>query len=104
MQWPYPVDFINREKELVALDDLWQQTGAQLLVVYGRRRTDKTTWLTHFGQSRRMVYWTGTHFCKNWVLLSDFCLFHRPVKQTEVFIMLACLKLRLIESAWAMIS
>jgi hypothetical protein len=40
--------FVDREMELNLLDDLYQRPGAQLLILYGRRRIGKTRLLTHW--------------------------------------------------------
>ena len=34
--------FIGRERELAALEEMWARPNAQFLVTYGRRRTGKT--------------------------------------------------------------
>lgn len=62
--------FINRERELQSLSDLWEADGAQLLVVYGRRRTGKTTLLTHFGRTVSMLYWTASQSSPTYLLRS----------------------------------
>ena len=36
------MDFVDRGMELQLLDDLYQRAGAQLLILYGRRRVGKT--------------------------------------------------------------
>ncbi|MFQ5857557.1 MAG: ATP-binding protein, partial [Anaerolineae bacterium] len=51
--------FINRERELAALEAMWQREGAQLMVVYGRRRTGKTALLHAFTQDKPTVFWTA---------------------------------------------
>lgn len=51
--------FINRERELAALEAIWQRDGAQLMVVYGRRRTGKTALLHAFTQDKPTVFWTA---------------------------------------------
>ena len=35
-------------RELQLLDDLYQREGAQLLILYGRRRVGKTRLITHW--------------------------------------------------------
>jgi uncharacterized protein len=69
------VDFVDRRMELGVLDDLWSRPGAQLLVVYGRRRVGKTRLLTHWadtlaarglapasvgGDGEACLYWMAT--------------------------------------------
>ena len=40
--------FIGRKKELDALEQKWETPGFQMIVLYGRRRTGKTTLLNRF--------------------------------------------------------
>jgi AAA+ ATPase superfamily predicted ATPase len=63
--------FINRERELAALADLWHRPSAQLVVVYGRRRTGKTTLLARFVQDKRHLFWVADRF-PALTLLGDF--------------------------------
>ncbi|HKZ55175.1 MAG TPA: ATP-binding protein [Anaerolineales bacterium] len=53
------MDFVDRERELKLLDDLYQRKGAQFLVLYGRRRIGKTrlitTWLGRLEKQQRSV-------------------------------------------------
>lgn len=51
--------FLNRERELAALDRLFHTAGAQLLVVYGRRRVGKTALLREFLKEIPHMY----HLC-----------------------------------------
>ena len=53
--------FINRGQELALLDDLIQQPGAQLIMLYGRRRIGKTTLLVHWAQQTGLplFYWVA---------------------------------------------
>lgn len=55
------LDFAGRTQELEVLDALWRRTGAQMLVLYGRRRVGKTALLTHWLRTRqpRALYWTA---------------------------------------------
>ena len=43
------MDFFGRNLELGLLDDVYQRRGAQLLILYGRRRIGKTRLITHWG-------------------------------------------------------
>ena len=54
-------DFVGRVNELAILDDLWNSPGAQLLILYGRRRIGKTRLLTHWLEQRpkRAIYWVA---------------------------------------------
>lgn len=51
--------FLNRQRELAALDRLFQTDGAQLLIVYGRRRVGKTALLRTFLKDKPHIY----HLC-----------------------------------------
>jgi AAA+ ATPase superfamily predicted ATPase len=65
------VKFVNRERELADLADFWQRPEAQLVVVYGRRRTGKTTLLVHFVQDKPHLFWVADRFPAP-TLLRDF--------------------------------
>lgn len=54
--------FVDRHMELSLLDDLYQRQGAQLLILYGRRRIGKTRLLTHWlsGLEDPHFYWVAT--------------------------------------------
>jgi AAA+ ATPase superfamily predicted ATPase len=56
------MEFVDREMELGLLTDLSQRQGAQLLVLYGRRRIGKTRLLTHWlsGRGEHHFYWVAT--------------------------------------------
>lgn len=49
--------FIDRERELHALEDFWTAGAAQCISVTGRRRVGKTFLLEHFAQGKRVVYY-----------------------------------------------
>ena len=53
--------FVGRSAELGLLDRLWAQPGAQLLVLYGRRRIGKTRLLTHWIRhtGHRALFWSA---------------------------------------------
>jgi AAA+ ATPase superfamily predicted ATPase len=53
--------FVDRERELAILDQLWAAERGQFLVLYGRRRTGKTRLLTHWMETRnpRAIYWVA---------------------------------------------
>ena len=55
-------DFIGRDQELSLLDNLWESPGAQLLVLYGRRRVGKTALLAHWIEKtdNRVLYWMAS--------------------------------------------
>lgn len=48
--------FINREKELGALEKFWKETGAQLMVIYGKRRIGKTELIKQFIRGKSHIY------------------------------------------------
>jgi AAA+ ATPase superfamily predicted ATPase len=48
--------FINRERELAALERFWAAGSAQCVSVTGRRRVGKTFLLEQFAQGKRVVY------------------------------------------------
>ena len=52
--------FVNRERELLSLAEVWDWPGAQFLVLYGRRRTGKTALLLRFAQDKPCVYWMAS--------------------------------------------
>jgi len=53
------MEFIDREKELAALEKAWQGDEAQLLVIFGKRRVGKTELIKQFIKSRPHVYFLG---------------------------------------------
>ena len=54
--------FLDRERELELLDQLWHSPHAEFLILYGRRRVGKTAllseWIQHF--SPRALYWVAS--------------------------------------------
>ncbi|MEM3327182.1 MAG: ATP-binding protein, partial [Thermoproteus sp.] len=52
-------EFIDRERELALLEELWRAPGAQLVVIYGRRRVGKTALVRRFLSGKRGIY----HMC-----------------------------------------
>lgn len=53
--------FVGRVAELQLLNELWQASTANLLVLYGRRRVGKTKLITHWIEQskRRALYWVA---------------------------------------------
>jgi AAA+ ATPase superfamily predicted ATPase len=62
--------FIGRERELSALQEMWERRGAQFLVTYGRRRTGKTALMLRFAQDRPHVYWPASQSSAVYLLRS----------------------------------
>jgi AAA+ ATPase superfamily predicted ATPase len=48
--------FINREKELEALEKEYQKESFSLFVIYGRRRVGKTELLRKFGEGKPFLF------------------------------------------------
>jgi len=48
--------FINRERELNALEKLWNKREAQLVVIYGKRRIGKTELIKQFIKNKPHLY------------------------------------------------
>ena len=51
--------FVGRERELEAMEELYQQEGFQMLIVYGRRRVGKTTLLNEFCRNKDSVFYSA---------------------------------------------
>ena len=51
--------FLNRNEDLKALEEIYQRPGAQLAIVYGRRRVGKTRLLLRFTEGKPHVFYTG---------------------------------------------
>lgn len=51
--------FVNRTDELSRLEAWWEEPGARLGVVWGRRRVGKTALVAEFAAGRRVVFHTG---------------------------------------------
>ena len=49
--------FINREREMAALEDFWASGAAQCIPITGRRRVGKTYLIEHFALGKRVVYY-----------------------------------------------
>ena len=56
------MSFVSREMELALLDDLYRRTGAQFLILYGRRRIGKTALVTQWsrGFDAPNLYWMAS--------------------------------------------
>ena len=51
--------FIGRDKELNALEKLYQSDKFEFVVIYGRRRVGKTALINHFIDSKEAIYFMG---------------------------------------------
>lgn len=52
--------FVNREEELDFLNREFEKQSSSLIIIYGRRRTGKTTLITKFGEDKDMFYFFAT--------------------------------------------
>ena len=50
------MEFIDREKELSALENFWKMHNAQLIVIYGKRRIGKTELIKQFVKDKPHIY------------------------------------------------
>lgn len=57
--------FIDRERELAALEKLWREKGAQLIVIYGKRRIGKTELIKQFIKDKPHVYFLAQRIREN---------------------------------------
>ena len=57
--------FFNRTDELTALEERWSSSGAEYMVIYGRRRIGKTELILHFADRRRSIYFEATSGTEN---------------------------------------
>ena len=56
-------DFLDRQRELQQIENLWTSQHAEFLVLYGRRRVGKTALLVEWmhQSKQRALYWVATH-------------------------------------------
>lgn len=52
--------FIGRERELKALQELYEQDGFGMSVIYGRRRIGKSTLIVEFVKDKKTIFYTAT--------------------------------------------
>ena len=52
--------FIGRKSELDALEKLYNSSGFQMTVIYGRRRIGKSTLIKEFIKGKKAVFFTAT--------------------------------------------
>ena len=50
------IKFIDRERELGALEKFWREKEAQLIVIYGKRRIGKTELIKQFIKRKSHIY------------------------------------------------
>nr|MDO8119301.1 ATP-binding protein [Candidatus Sigynarchaeota archaeon] len=53
------MQFIDRERELAFLESKYREPGAQLIVLYGRRRIGKTELISKFCEGKNNLYFLG---------------------------------------------
>ncbi|NMN02454.1 ATP-binding protein [Bifidobacterium panos] len=51
--------FVGRSKELQVLNDMWERSSYQMMVLLGRRRVGKTALLDEFSKDKRTLYFTA---------------------------------------------
>src|SRR5215472_9258702 len=54
------MSFVNRDRELNALEEWWARPAASMAIVWGRRRVGKTALLERFARTRRSVFHVAT--------------------------------------------
>lgn len=52
--------FINRERELAALEEQYAAIGASFVAIYGRRRVGKTTLIREFIKDKPAFYFPAS--------------------------------------------
>lgn len=52
--------FIGRKRELKALQELYEQDGFGMSVIYGRRRIGKSTLIVEFVKDKKTIFYTAT--------------------------------------------
>ena len=52
--------FIGRERELKALNDVYQKNGFGMTIIYGRRRVGKSTLINEFIKGKNAIFYTAT--------------------------------------------
>ena len=52
--------FIGRERELKALNDVYDKKGFGMTVIYGRRRVGKSTLIKEFIKGKKVIFYTAT--------------------------------------------
>jgi AAA+ ATPase superfamily predicted ATPase len=49
--------FVDRQQELLLLENEWNKAGASLIILYGRRRIGKTRLLTEFASGKKGIFY-----------------------------------------------
>lgn len=57
--------FINRERELGALEKFWEEDAAQFVVIYGKRRIGKTELIKQFIKEKPHIYFLAQRINEN---------------------------------------
>jgi len=52
--------FIGRKEELASLEALYRRDGFQMVIIYGRRRTGKSTLISEFVRNKNCIHFTAT--------------------------------------------
>lgn len=52
--------FVGRERELRALNDVYEKNGFGMTIIYGRRRIGKSTLINEFIKDKRAIFYTAT--------------------------------------------
>lgn len=52
-------EFIGRKRELETMNNLYNRSGFQMTVMYGRRRVGKSTLLQHFIEGKKAIFYTA---------------------------------------------
>ena len=60
--------FIGREREVAALDRLYESNKFEFAVIYGRRRVGKTALINHFIDNKEAIYFMGVESNENKIL------------------------------------
>lgn len=52
--------FVGRERELKALEDVYEKSGFGMTIIYGRRRVGKSTLIKEFIKGKKVIFYTAT--------------------------------------------
>lgn len=83
------MDFINRKKELLFLEEKWNETGPQFIVLWGKRRVGKTELVKQFIKDKSHIYFLSESTNEREQLkrfsLAVGHLFQEPLLETRGF-------------------